>query len=117
MKMKTTKYTKEQVLAVVAKAKELAKAESEKMFGIRGNYAACGFAWVDIAGVRSNSNLGKWLIEAGFDKSWRPGVLQLWNPSGLGVQSVDILSGGAQVAAQYIRTELGLDCYSDSRLD
>lgn len=112
-----TKFTLEQVQAIVAKAQEAAQAETQKMFENRRDNSACGFAWVETTGVRSNSTLGKHLIACGFDKSWKSGVLQFWNPSKCGYQSVDLLSGGAQVFAEIIRDELGIECYSDSRLD
>ena len=57
-------------------ARTAAKAFLQK----HGDRDACGFAWVDVYGVRSNSKLGKWLQAAGFRKSYT-GSLQLWNPS------------------------------------
>ncbi len=82
-----------------------------------GDRDACGFAWVSIYKVRSNSKLGKALQAAGFSKSYT-GALQLWNPSKAAVQSVGILEAGAEAYAQVLREKLGLtDCYAGSRLD
>jgi len=82
-----------------------------------GDRDACGFAWVNVYKVRSNSKLGKALASAGFRKSW-DGALQLWNPSKAGVQSVGILEAGAEAYAEVLRTKLGLEsCYAGSRLD
>lgn len=77
---------------------------------------ACGFAWVNVYGVRSNSKMGKALAEVGFRKDYT-GSLQLWNKWWNG-QSVDAAERGADAYAEVLREELGLDrCYSGSRLD
>ncbi len=82
-----------------------------------GDRDACGFAWVNVYKVRSNSKLGKALQAAGFSKSYT-GALQLWNPSKAAVQSVGILEAGAEAYAQVLRDKLGLEsCYAGSRLD
>jgi len=82
-----------------------------------GDRDACGFAWVDVYGVRSNSKLGKWLAAAGFRKSYT-GSLQLWNPSGFPTQSISILEAGAEAYAEVLKRKLGLDkVYAGSRLD
>jgi hypothetical protein len=82
-----------------------------------GDRDACGFAWVDVYGVRSNSKVGKWLAAAGFRKSYT-GSLQLWNPSGFPTQSISILEAGAEAYAAVIKQKLGLDkVYAGSRLD
>jgi hypothetical protein len=82
-----------------------------------GDRDACGFAWVNVYKVRSNSKLGKALQAAGFSKSYT-GALQLWNPSKAAVQSVGILEAGAEAYAEVLRSKLGLtDVYAGSRLD
>ncbi len=82
-----------------------------------GDRDACGFAWVNVYKVRSNSKLGKALQAAGFRKDYT-GALCLWNPSKAGVQSVGILEAGAEAYAEVLRSKLGLtDCYAGSRLD
>jgi hypothetical protein len=82
-----------------------------------GDRGACGFAWVNIYGVRSNSRLGKTLQSFGFRKDYT-GSLQLWNPSKAGVQSLDILEAGAYAYAEFIKSKLGLDkVYAGSRMD
>lgn len=81
-----------------------------------GDGGACGFSWVDVYGVRSNSKLGKALQAVGFSKSYT-GSLQLWNKWWRG-QSVDAGEAGAQAYAEVLREELGLDkVYAGSRLD
>jgi hypothetical protein len=77
---------------------------------------ACGFGWVDVFGVRSNSKLGKILSQVGFTKSYS-GSLQLWNKWYYG-QSVDAAEAGAVAYADKFKEVLGLDrVYAGSRLD
>ena len=86
----------------------------EKLGGV--DQYACGFAWVNVYGVRSNSRLGKHLQSFGFRKSYEGG-LQLWNPSKAMVQNVDTLEAGADAYAKVLRDKLGLEAYAGSRLD
>jgi len=91
-----------------------AQAFSDKHLGGRDG-GACGFAWVNVYKVRSNSKLGKALAEVGFRKDYS-GALQLWNKWWPG-QSVDAAEHGATAYAQVIAQELNLEAYSGSRLD
>jgi hypothetical protein len=94
-------------------ARTAAKAFLQK----HGDRDACGFAWVNVWGVRSNSKLGKALQAAGFRKDYT-GSLQLWNPSKAGCQSISVLEAGAEAYAQVLRDKLGLEkVYAGSRLD
>jgi hypothetical protein len=82
-----------------------------------GDRDACGFAWVNVYGVRSNSKLGKALQAAGFRKDYT-GSLQLWNPSRAAVQSIGILEAGAYAYAEVLKDKLGLDkVYAGSKMD
>jgi hypothetical protein len=82
-----------------------------------GDRDACGFAWVNVYGVRSNSKLGKALQAAGFRKDYT-GSLQLWNPSRAAVQSIGILEAGAYAYAEVLKDKLGLErVYAGSRMD
>ena len=115
----TATFEAAQVQAAHAKAldaaQQAAKAFSEKHMGGRDG-GACGFAWVDIYGVRSNSKLGKALAEVGFRKSYTKS-LQLWNKWWPG-QSIDAAEHGATAYAITMKQELGLEsCYAGSRLD
>ena len=96
-----------QVAAFVAAKDFLAK---------HGDRDACGFAWVTVYDVRSNSKLGKALSAVGFRKSYTGG-LQLWNSWWHG-QSVDAAEHGATAYAVTLKQELGIeDIYAGSRLD
>lgn len=96
-------------------AQKAARAFSEKHFGGQDG-GACGFAWVNVYNVRSNSKMGKALSEVGFRKAYGGG-LQLWNQWWRG-QSVDAAEHGATAYATVMKEELGLESiYSGSRLD
>ena len=77
---------------------------------------ACGFASVEVYGVRSNSKLGKALQAVGFSKSYT-GALTLrnrWYPG----QSVDAADAGAVAYKQVFKQLTGLEkVYATSRLD
>ena len=95
-------------------AQKAAREFSEKYFN-GSDGGACGFSWVNVYGVRSNSKLGKALAEVGFRKSYQGG-LQLWNQWWRG-QSVDAGEQGATAYAKVLKEELGVEAYSGSRLD
>jgi len=110
--------TPEQIPAIVAEAKEAAFSAADRFFneqlGGQDRYA-CGFAWVDIYNVKSNSKIGKALINAGMRKSYTR-TIQMWNPSKFGCQNVDTLEAGA-VAAAAVFKKYGFTAYAGSRLD
>jgi hypothetical protein len=110
--------TPEQIPAIVAEAHQAAEAAARKYFveqlGGVDRYA-CGFAWVDIYGVKGNTKLGKALTQAGVRKSYTKS-LQMWNPSKFGCQNVDTLEAGARAAADVFK-RYGFEAYAGSRLD
>jgi hypothetical protein len=96
-------------------AQKAARAFADKHMNGRDG-GACGFAWVDVYKIRSNSKMGKALQTVGFRKSYT-GTLQLWNKWWPG-QSIDAAEHGATAYAQVMKQELGIDnIYSGSRLD
>jgi hypothetical protein len=97
-------------------AAQQARTAAKAYYDQHGDRDACGFAWVDIYGVRSNSRLGKTLISYGFRKSYT-GSLQLWSPCGSGTQSISIKEAGAEAYARVITEQLGIKAYAGSRLD
>lgn len=101
-------------LAELEAKKAAKKFFDEKLGGV--DQYACGFAWVTVHGVRSNSRMGKTLATFGFRKSYSGG-LQLWNPSKAYVQNVDTLEHGAMAYAKVLKEGLGLEAYAGSRLD
>ena len=110
-----------QALAVLmptihAEATEAAITACNEMLAEYGNRDACGFAWVEVYGVRTNSKLGKALIAVGFSKSYT-GALQLWNPSTNPTQAITAKERGADAYAEVLRT-YGIErTYTCSRMD
>ena len=100
--------------AASAAAEAAARKYFQEKLGGRDQFA-CGFAWVDVYGVRSNSKLGKALQAVGFRKSYTKS-LQLWNPSKFGCQNVDTLEHGAMAYAKVLES-YGIKAYAGSRLD
>ena len=111
-------YTVEQIQNIVAEAKDAAYQASDKFFkerlGGRDQYA-CGFAWVDILGIKGNTKAGRAMKAAGIRKSYT-GSYQIWNPSGYGCQNIDTLEAGARAAADVFK-KYGFTAYAGSRLD
>ena len=92
-------------------------AAKQTLAALGGDRGACGFAWVNVWGVRSNSKLGNALKAAGFRKDYT-GALCLWNPSKAAVQSLDVLEAGAYAYAEVLKEKLGLEkVYAGSRMD
>jgi hypothetical protein len=117
MQAVATHITEQLVQDATNEAAMAARTAAKEMYSKHGDRGACGFAWVNIYGVRSNSKLGKWLAAAGFRKDYT-GALSLWNPSKAAVQSIDILEAGAYAYAEVIKDKLGLDkVYAGSRMD
>ena len=110
-------FNAEAVQAVLNEAEIQARTAAKAFYNQHGDRDACGFAWVNVWGVRSNSRLGKTLQSYGFRKSY-DGSLQLWNPSKAGVQSISILEAGADAYARVLKDKLGLEkVYAGSRMD
>jgi hypothetical protein len=96
-------------------AQAAARAFADEHFA-GGDGGACGFSWVNVYKVRSNSKLGKALAEVGFRPAYGGG-LQLWNKWFPG-QSIDAGEAGAYAYAQVMKEELGIaEVYAGSRLD
>jgi hypothetical protein len=111
-------YSQEQIKEIVEEAKTAAYIAADAFFkdklGGRDQYA-CGFAWVDIFGIKGNTKIGRYLKEAGLRKSYT-GSLQIWNPAGYGCQNIDTLEAGAEAAAKVFE-QYGFRAYAGSRLD
>lgn len=111
-------YTVEQLQTIVVEAKTEARKAAEKFFqeklGGRDQYA-CGFAWVNLYGIKGNTKLGRALKAAGVRQDYTK-AFQIWNPSGMGCQNVDTLEEGARAAAEVFK-KYGFEAYAGSRLD
>jgi hypothetical protein len=111
-------YTKDQIIAIVAEAKAEANQAASKYFqeklGGVDQYA-CGFAWVDLFGIKGSTKLGRAMTAAGIRKNYA-GNFQIWNPSGFSCQNIDTLEAGAYAAAKVFE-KYGFRAYAGSRLD
>ena len=110
--------TIENIQAVHQKAQQAAQAAATKFLnermGGKDNYP-CGFAWVTVS-EKASTKLGRALKTIGFSKAYSGG-LQLWNPSGIPVQNVDVKEAGAEAYAKVLCEELGIKAYTGSKLD
>ena len=108
-----------QVNTIVNEAKQAAREAAEKFFqeklGGRDQYS-CGFAWVDIYGVKGNTRLGKMLKTAGVERSDYKKCFSIWNPADHNCQNVDTKEAGADAAARVFEKH-GFRAYAGSRLD
>ena len=107
--------TEKQVADIHTEATEAARKAESEFVARHGEPMYCGFAWVDVFGVRSNSKMGAALKKVGFRKSYEK-TLQLWNPGGSFTQSMDVKEAGAAAYASVLR-KYGIDAYVGSRAD
>ena len=75
----------------------------------------CGFAWVNIYGVKGNTKLGRAMKTAGYTKDYT-GAYQIYNPAGYGGQSMDVKEAGARAAAKVFE-QYGFTAYPGGRAD
>lgn len=107
-----------QVRAAVAQAQAAAAAAADEYYSRVFNgqdTGACGFASVKTY-VKGNTAIARALKKHGFSRSY-PAGYELYNPSGMRVQSVDVLYAGAVRAAEILTEQLGAKFYAVSRLD
>lgn len=103
------------VESAIQKGLVAAQAAAKDMHDQIGERDACGFAWVTVYDVRSNSKMGKLLANYNFRKAYGGG-LQLWDPSKHPTQSISVLEAGADAMAKVLQ-DVGLKAYAGSRLD
>jgi hypothetical protein len=111
-------YDANEIKMIVTRAKQAAyEAASdylvEKLDG-KDNYP-CGFAWVNIYGIKGNTKLGRAMKQAGVKQDYTK-AFQIYNPSGVNVQNVDVKEAGAEAAAKVFES-FGFKAYAGSRLD
>lgn len=77
----------------------------------------CGFAWVEVFGIRGNTKEGKSFKAVGFDKSYDGGY-KLWNPSKSFTQDMSAKMAGADAYVKTVKRYLpDVRMYTGSRLD
>jgi len=77
---------------------------------------ACGFAWVNVHGVRKNSETGKQLEKLGYSWSGYEKSYYLWKPADYNGQCIMIHEAGASAYAQVLK-KAGIQASTGSRLD
>jgi hypothetical protein len=93
-----------------------AKRVSLEKYNEYGDRLPCGFAWVSVY-VNGNTKLGKSFKALGFKKDFSK-AYELWDPSGLPVQSVDIKEAGARAYVKVLHKYLPhVEIFASSRLD
>jgi hypothetical protein len=115
--------TKELLITILAEAREEAKKVAQDFYdnqcGGRDQYP-CGFAWLNIykyngVKLKGNTKVGRLLKSVGVEQDYAR-VFQIWNPSGLPVQNVDIKEAGARAAAD-VFTKYGFEAFAGQRWD
>ena len=108
-------YTVEDLLAIKAAALQHANDAATASIAARGELGYCGFAWVNLYGIKGNTKLGKRMKAAGYTKDYT-GAYSIWNPCGLGTQCMYTKEQGAAACAQ-VFTAAGFRAYAGSRAD
>jgi hypothetical protein len=102
-------------LHAVATARAAAKAR--ELNATLGQAWPCGFAWVNVTGVKLSTKVGKEFARLGFRKAYGyKNTVQLWNPSGHPTQNMDVKEEAAEVYADVFRAA-GYDAFVGSRMD
>ena len=111
-------YTAHEIAAIVAQAMSAAQKAAEEYLQEKlggQDSMPCGFAWIEIMNIRSNSKVGRAFSLLGISKL--TGKFLYWhNPGGVPVQNVDAKMAGA-VAAKRVLEGYGFDAYAVDRLD
>lgn len=116
-------HTRIELKEILAEAREQAYQAAqqwENTHYARGEWGACGFAWVELLEhggnkLKGNTRMGRLLKQVGVEQNWER-LFHIWNPSGFPTQNVDTLEAGARAAAEVFRQH-GFDAVAGSRLD
>lgn len=108
-------YTVDYLKQLKAAACEAAEEAALQFIAQHGELGYCGFAWVNIWGVKGNTKLGRNMKAAGYSKD-HTGAYQIWNPSGLGTQCMSTKEAGADAAAAVFKAA-GFTAYAGGRAD
>ena len=108
-------YTVEDLKTIKSAALQHAKDAAEAHLAQYGEHAYCGFAWINIYGIKGSTKLGRRMKQAGYEKDYS-GAYSIWNPSGLGTQCMSTKEAGASAAAQVFKAA-GFTCYAGSSAD
>ena len=107
--------TVDQIKAMLREAEEQATTVGDALLAQHGDqWGACGFAWVDIYGVKGNTKLGRKLKAAGVRQAYTR-AFQIWSPGYHG-QNIDNKEAAARAYADVLK-KYGFDALVGSRLD
>lgn len=112
-------YTVEQLRNILTEARQQANiAASQVFYGkLNGKDSyPCGFAWVEVYGVKGNTKLGRNMTNAGFVRSDYKKCYEIRSITAINCQNVDVKEAGATAAAKVLE-KYGFRAYSASRLD
>ena len=94
-----------------------AAAKARELNATLGHAWPCGFAWVNVSGVKLSTKVGKEFARLGFRKAYGyRNTVQLWNPSGHPTQNMDVKEMAAEEYADVFRAA-GYDAFVGSRMD
>ena len=108
-------YTVEDLKLIKSAALQHAQDAGNAHLEQYGEHAYCGFAWVNIHGVKGNTKLGRAMKAAGYEQDWQR-AWSIWNPSGLGTQCMSTKEAGADACARVFKAA-GFTAYAGSRAD
>jgi hypothetical protein len=105
------------ITALHTEATRKAAAKAQELNLTMGQAWPCGFAWVNISGVKLSTKQGKEFARLGFRKAYGyKNTVQLWNPSGHNTQNMDVKEMAADVYAEVFR-QAGFNAFAGSRMD
>ena len=108
-------YTVADLIVIKEAALQHARDAAEASVEANGELGYCGFAWINIYGIKGSTKLGRRMKAAGFEKDYS-GAYSIWNPSGLGTQCMSTKEAGAYAAAK-VFSAAGFTAYAGSRAD
>ena len=108
-------YTVEDLVEIRTQALRAGRQAALDWIDQHGEDMYCGFAWVNIHGISGASKLGRKMKTAVYNKDYS-GAYSIWDPSGLGTQSMSVKEAAAQATAAVFK-QYGFQAYAGSRAD
>ena len=110
-------YTVDQIKNIITEATQAGRDAAADAYERNGNtdWDACGFAWVNLWGIKGNTRLGKALKVAGIQQDYTR-AFQIWGGKFYSGQSISIKEAACS-AARDVFKRYGFDASVGSRLD
>ena len=102
----------EQLKNLMELAKSSASSAANQHLAEHGEQWCCGFAWVNIRGIKGNTKLGRAMKAAGYEQDYTR-AYSIWNPSGLATQCMRTKEAGARAAAK-VFNDAGFTAFASS---